>query len=465
MTTSGPILSLDAGTPLAATLAGGNVATNQYDIPSRVLGPEGSDISFTRVFCEEILVSKSLTIGDTTTSDIADAVVDAGTAVQPGNGVAVNASSQVTTITTGSGIVIKSAATGAGVVLNSTGLFGCTDVTDPATTKTFAIQTSDGAAYFKGTITASAITGAGSIHVGTGGVVISSDAAGATPTTGIIISVSQIKLLSSSVAIMTVDGTTGVFTLQSAASGARMEITASAVTAYDSGGVARTIFDSTGLELRNASGASPTSAEEISFVGHSGVTLEGQFYYDHTNHRFFLANWPGGVLASWLRLDPTGLVFTSVGGSYLNITTTSIDAIAATDINLYAEGGITLDTVGGTSIYFQTDVNGADRVWFYDGRMSAGTAIAVPVMDYDIVAITTGGTSQADLAFTWTAGNHTAAPDVAVACSVNNAAAGGKYLNVGIKTTTSTGGTVDWMTVDGSTQNSATNIAIIGLWV
>lgn len=86
------------------------------------------------------------------------AVRDAGAtaglaAIQPSDYVILNASKQITTINT-AGITIKSAASGAGVVINSSGLFGCTDVNNPSGTKTFSISNTNGSAYFKGSIQA-----------------------------------------------------------------------------------------------------------------------------------------------------------------------------------------------------------------------------------------------------------------------------------------------------------------------
>jgi hypothetical protein len=70
----------------------------------------------------------------------------------------VNASNQITTISTIGGLSIRSATSGAGVVMNSTGLIGCTNLADPPGTKTFQIANADGSAWFKGTVSASTVT-------------------------------------------------------------------------------------------------------------------------------------------------------------------------------------------------------------------------------------------------------------------------------------------------------------------
>jgi len=74
-----------------------------------------------------------------------------------GNGVVLNASNQIAYINTDSGVVVRSATSGAGVIMNSSGIFGCTDISNPTTTWTFKINNSDGAASFKGTIATNSI--------------------------------------------------------------------------------------------------------------------------------------------------------------------------------------------------------------------------------------------------------------------------------------------------------------------
>ena len=113
---------------------------------------------------------------------------------------------------------------------------------------------------------------AGSVYVGSGGVTISSEEDGATPTTGVFISSSQIILKSSGVDVVTLDGTDGSFTLQSAASGARIVIYETGLECYNSGGTktvdlgsdgtfvlqsassgARIAIDATGIECYDSS--------------------------------------------------------------------------------------------------------------------------------------------------------------------------------------------------------------------
>ena len=74
-----------------------------------------------------------------------------------GNGVVLNASNQIAYINTNSGVVVRSATSGAGVIMNSSGIFGCTDISNPTTTWTFKIDNSDGSASFKGTIATNSI--------------------------------------------------------------------------------------------------------------------------------------------------------------------------------------------------------------------------------------------------------------------------------------------------------------------
>lgn len=78
---------------------------------------------------------------------------------------------------------------------------------------------------------------AGTIYVGSGGVTISSAANGATPATGLFLSSSQLIMYKSSVATFTLNGTTGEFTIQTAASGARLILDANGIEAYNGSAV------------------------------------------------------------------------------------------------------------------------------------------------------------------------------------------------------------------------------------
>jgi hypothetical protein len=284
---------------------------------------------------------------------------------------------------------------------------------------------------------------AGSIGVHSGGVTISNDGGAS----GIYIGDNQIYSKVAGVKTLWWDGDSGVISTGLPGE-ARTEYMDEGITIYDAADSARTLLTVTGLEVRNASGSTPTAPEEISFVGHTGTTREGTLFYDHDTHLFYMANYPGdGSVTGYVALGPTTAGFIMSGESYLQVGTHAY-----------------LVSVNG-EVQLNTAVNGTHRIQFYDGRMTNAVHVHVPLVDYDIVAITTGVTNENDLAFTWTAGNHVSAPDLALACAVNNASDGCKYINVGVKTSTSTGGTVDWMTVDGSTQSSATNIVIIGVWL
>lgn len=90
--------------------------------------------------------------------------------VQPGNGVTVNGAQQITSIGLG-GITVfsgNSAISGARTVFNSNGLYGY----NAAGANTFYIRSSDGAAYFTGTVSGSTISGStisgGTINISSG---------------------------------------------------------------------------------------------------------------------------------------------------------------------------------------------------------------------------------------------------------------------------------------------------------
>ncbi|MFA5388037.1 MAG: hypothetical protein WC322_06680 [Candidatus Paceibacterota bacterium] len=113
----------------------------------------------------------------------------------------------------------------------------------------------------------------GSIYVGSGGVTISSEEDGATPTTGILISSSKIILKSSSVDVVTLDGTDGSFVLRSAAAGERMELDTSGISFYNSDDVLKTGLNAdSGLYIYNDGGLFPSAIEKIALV--SGEDLE-----------------------------------------------------------------------------------------------------------------------------------------------------------------------------------------------
>jgi hypothetical protein len=97
----------------------------------------------------------------------------ASSGIQPGNGISVNGSNQITSISGTSGITISSGATsGARVQLDSTGL----KAYNSGGTNTVAIN-NDGSASFTGAITGSAISG-GTISIGSGNSIFKADTDG-----------------------------------------------------------------------------------------------------------------------------------------------------------------------------------------------------------------------------------------------------------------------------------------------
>jgi hypothetical protein len=238
---------------------------------------------------------------------------------------------------------------------------------------------------------------AGTIYVGSGGVTISSAAEGATPSTGLFLSSSRMTLYKSSVATVDLDGTTGVLTatefvltpsatskFRTAASGARVEMDSTGINVYDTSAV-RTLLTTNGLEVRNANGETPGAPEKISFVGHSGVTMEGTLFYAHADHHFYMANYPGGALASYLKLDPTTSEFAQSGQSYLSI---------GVDTNLVSPGGVvqltaTLGAIGVYSAASYIDLDAATYI-----TLDAPTVTVTAALTAATVAIGDGSVIQ-----------------------------------------------------------------------
>lgn len=107
---------------------------------------------------------------------------------------------------------------------------------------------------------------AGNIWVGSGGIVVSSEAGGATPDTGIIIEDSVLTLRDGGTDIFELNGASGTFTIRTAASGVRTELVGTGVTIYDAADVARvTLLSAEGLGIRNDSIYEPGEVERISF--------------------------------------------------------------------------------------------------------------------------------------------------------------------------------------------------------
>jgi len=208
----------------------------------------------------------------------------------------------------------------------------------------------------------------GTIFVGSGGVIVSSDADGATPTTGIIISSSQIILKNSGVDVVTLDGTDGSFTLQSAASGQRLVLNASSLTCYDSDSDASVIVkDGSGVQIANNSVGAPGSLERVSFGTSSGDTFTESAYIGYD------ATYTGLAMA---QLHPT-----------------DSDADSAFYFNPWALGGgpygmnayLDLNKTGGTNYFY---VQGASMV--VDGTLDASN-FPDSVSTLDFLAISASG--------------------------------------------------------------------------
>jgi hypothetical protein len=123
---------------------------------------------------------------------------------------------------------------------------------------------------------------AGTIFVGADGVVISSSEGGATPSTGLILTDTVLKLRYGGADTVVLDGRTGQmsatsFLLQTAASGARLEAGQAGVLIYDSDEALRTELKATGLRIIADDPATITGAQRVTFVA-DGSDTEGYIY-------------------------------------------------------------------------------------------------------------------------------------------------------------------------------------------
>lgn len=176
--------SLDAADTVA------NIATNKADI-APAPNVDGQDIYPRNVTTEHLFASDGIFNG----------YLKAGSLFVGSGGVTISSSEAGATPNTG---LLLSAST---LQLIKSGV------------ATVTLDGTTGDATFTGTITAGGtFTGsmtAGSIIVGSGGVTITSDAGGGTPSTGIILSTSSLQLRKAGVPTITLDGTTGVVTAAS----------------------------------------------------------------------------------------------------------------------------------------------------------------------------------------------------------------------------------------------------------
>jgi hypothetical protein len=299
---------------------------------------------------------------------------------------------------------------------------------------------------------------AGSILVGPGGVAITSDSAGGEPTTGIYIGASVIELKLAGVATVTLDGTTGIITatkfnlttdsdsvIRTAASGARVELTDAGVNVYNASGDIKTTLATSGLDIKNEGQDSPTEPEQISFKDGTG-NVEGYIYYNHTAHKLSLVNTPGaGAITGYLTITDATSVLNSAGNTSVAYGDTS-----GKEFGVYrgAARQLWMD---------QTPDLWWDKAGSEDLKLNFEC-------DFGTADITTGGTYEDGLAISWQR-THGVAPSAVVASAFRVASNGSKYVNVGVYSSSTTGCVVDWMTVDGSTQSSATKIHAIGIWL
>ena len=112
----------------------------------------------------------------------------------------------------------------------------------------------------------------GTILVDTGGVLITSDPAGGTPTTGIVVTDSAIKLINSSAEVMVLDGAAGEFTIRTASSGARVQMDADGLEIYDASDEIGTELTASGLALYNQSEDAANPTERIDFYDGTKAT-------------------------------------------------------------------------------------------------------------------------------------------------------------------------------------------------
>ena len=190
----------------------------------------------------------------------------AGSGIQPGNGVTVNASNQITSISSSSGITISSGSTsGARVQLDSNGL----KAYNSSGTNTVAIN-SDGSALFSGTVNASAGTFTGNISAqgkfttSTAGLVFGTNVSGSYD--GLYLNSNNYFMTNSTVAIFRTGDASRFIKVNSTDSGTRLQIdTNNATYAVEVGGSVRATADVRatyfyGTLLGNASTATDAGA-------------------------------------------------------------------------------------------------------------------------------------------------------------------------------------------------------------
>jgi hypothetical protein len=244
----------------------------------------------------------------------------------------------------------------------------------------------------------------GAIIVGAGGVVVTSDENGTIPTNGLYLGAALLQLMRSGVATVTLDGNTGI------------------ITATD-------FQFTTGPDSSVGTGTTGARVE---------MNADGLIVYDSANAEKVFLSEAGVGICNASSGSPTVEERLSFYGAY-----------------------------GGTEDAYIFCDNTAKRLRMIDGRMAAHTyanVVSIPVIDYGIVAITTGIQRENGLAVAWSTTNHAAAPDIVLCTALNNENNGCKFLSIGVHTKSSTGAVLDWMTVDNSDQNSATDIMAVGIW-
>lgn len=228
---------------------------------------------------------------------------------------------------------------------------------------------------------------AGSILVGSGGVVITSDAAGGEPSTGVYIGSSVIELKKSGAAIITLDGTDGTFDIRSSATGARTQIDASGIVLYNGAGAAlvsllddgtfaiksaasgaRVLIDGNGIQLIDSADAALVTLDSDGTFDIRSSATGARVQIDGDGVRLFNAS--DAALVT-LGNDGTFDIRSAATGARLQMNG---DGIAA--LNSSSEIGTEL-TASGVQIYNQTEdnANPTERIDFYDGTKADDTLV------------------------------------------------------------------------------------------
>ena len=337
MSTQGPV-KLTTESPLASNDPAANVAVNQQ-IAARE-GPSGianRDIYPARIFAKDLSLETNLTIGNG---------VYLGDGMIHSNHLATDEAVITTSVQVGAALITSSKISVANLSSMSADL---------------------------GSINT------GSIAIGTGGVSIGN------VTAGVSISSNVIRCITSGVARVTIDGTTGVitaskfaltsdgtasismttggYTFKSAASGARISIDSTGIYAYNSSGVATTSITSAGvvtiqsatsgarnvitassIDSYNSAGtnivkiAGSTGIDIVNSSATPGVTERLSLYYN-TTEKGWVAGWStGAVMSAVGYLQLGGLTETTIvnlvttAGTGLQVTPTTV--IIATDLTV-----------------------------------------------------------------------------------------------------------------------------------